>query len=149
MLQDRIVKISDYFKGIRVDGGLYIINVEYKNGWKAFGSSDGKIKAAQNENNLNEWFYYTKMSDSNIDEIFDLIDETIEFNENIRKKIELLKSKVEELKALFDTESLDRLETLEFVFNEPKKKKKNKKTELSIEQTENVKITDNNEVEQC
>ena len=72
-----------------------------------------------------------------------------EFNENIRKKIELLKSKVEELKALFDTESLDRLETLEFVFNEPKKKKKCKKTELSIEQTENVKITDNNEVEQC
>ena len=149
MLQDRIVKISDYFKGIRVDGGLYIVNVEYKNGWSAFGSSDGKIKIAQNENNLNEWFYYTKMSDSNIDEIFDLIDETIEFNENIRKKIELLKLKVEELKALFDAESLDRLETLEFVFNEPKKKKKNKKVELSIEQTENVIITDNNKDEQC
>lgn len=124
MLQDRISKISDYFKGIRVEGGLFIVNVEYRNGWKAFNSSDDSINVAQSDTNINEWFYYANMSEVTIDSIFDLIDETIIFNENIRRKIELLKVKVEELKVLFDEEPIEKLETLQFVFNTSKKKKK-------------------------
>ena len=139
MLQSRIANISEFFKGFRIEGGFYLINVVYKNGWSTFNSSDDKIKVTKSENNFNEWFYYANMSDVSLDSMFDLIEETIDFNETIRKKIELLKLKVEELKQIFDEEPLDKLETLEFVFNEPKKKKKCKQNKNESIVTEDFK----------
>ena len=57
------------------------------------------------------------------------------------KKLELLNQKFEELKHLFATEQLDKLKTLTFVFDTPKKGKKNKR------KTEPKTITESYEIE--
>lgn len=139
MLQKRIERIAEYFGGIEMSGGLFIVKVHFKNGWSAYGSQDGeRIKVAKSEQEPNVWFYY---GDSSVDlnQIFDLIEETIEMNESVRKKIELLKVKVDELKTIFNEEPLSRLETLYFSFAEEKKtKKKNKRKVTTKTEEENI-----------
>lgn len=143
MLQDRITNISEYFRSIQMEGDLFIIHVKYKNGWTAFNSSDDKIKVVKDQTEKNAWYYYANMSQVDIDWIFNLIDETIEFNENIIKKVTLLKQKVSELKEIFDKEPLSKLETLEFTFTEPKKRKKQKKNPQSVDSVINDKSNEN------
>ena len=79
--------------------------------------------------------------------MFDLIDNTIEMNVSAEAKLELLNTKFDELKHLFATEQLEKLQTLTFVFNEPKKIKKGK-TRKKIEEkniAEQVIVEENNE----
>lgn len=58
-----------------------------------------------------------------------MIEEAIQTNETVYKKIKLMKQKMEELKDLFQEESLERLETLQFKLSDIKrsKRKSNKK----------------------
>jgi hypothetical protein len=117
MLQDRIKKIAQYFRGIEMTGGLFIVKVQYKEKWAAYPTQDMEtIKVTRSDEEPNVWFYYAQADTVDMEMIFDLIEETIEMNESVRLKIELLKSKVEELKVLFDTEPLNKLERLEFTF---------------------------------
>ena len=129
MLQDRIQRIAPYFKGIETNGGLLIVKVQFQQGWNAYPTQDLEtIKVAQSEQEANVWFYYSDSTKVDLEMIFDLIEETIEFNESLRKKVELLKVKVEELKQIFNAEPLSRLETLYFAFAEETKKKKSRKS---------------------
>ena len=146
MLQERIKKIAQYFRGIEMRGGLYIVKVQYKDKWGAYPTANGTtIKVAKSEDEVDVWYYYAQAEEVDMELIFDLIDETIEMNESVRLKIELLKRKVEELKTLFDNEPLAKLERLEFTFApEPKQKKKtNKKKQVK---KDIVPIEENNEV---
>lgn len=145
MLQERIKKIAQYFRGIEMQGGLYIVKVQYKDKWGAYPTADGTtIQVAKSEDELNVWYYYAKVDEVDMELIFDLIDETIEMNESVRIKIELLRQKVEELKTLFDKEPLSKLERLEFTFTpEPKTKKRtSKRKEKKVDVAETV---ENNE----
>ena len=58
--------------------------------------------------------------------IFDALDYVIDFNKAVEERKALLHQKIEELKELFCSETLDRLKTLEFTF--PPQKKGGKKT---------------------
>lgn len=134
MLQDRIQKINPYFKGIEISGGLIIVKVEFPHGWKAYPTQDEEtIKVALSEQEANVWFYYSDCTKVDLEMVFDLIEETIEFNESLIRKVELLKTKVEELKLIFNDEPLSRLETLYFAFTEkPVTKKKSRKTTKKV-----------------
>lgn len=137
MLQDRITKIAPYFKGIEMSGGLFIVKVQYKDKWAAYPTQDLEtIKVAQSEEEANVWFYYAEADKVDMDMIFDLIEETIEMNESIRLKIELLKVKVEELKLIFDSEPLSKLETLQFTFAPQEKPKTKSKRKYNKKQKE-------------
>lgn len=123
-LQDRIKAIQGYFRGIEIKENLYIVKVEFPERWSAYPSEDGLINVARAETTYNDWFYYANVSEVELNDIFDLIDDTIVTNESINKKIELMKIKMEELKNLFQEETLERLLSLKFTFDEPKKRKK-------------------------
>ena len=79
--------------------------------------------------------------------MFDLIDNTIEMNVSAEAKLELLNEKFDELKHLFATEQLEKLQTLTFVFNEPKKTKKRKTKKKTEENNtiEQVVVEENND----
>lgn len=148
MLQDRIKQIAQYFRGIEMNGGLYIVKVQYKDKWMAYPSADKTtIQVAKSEDEVDVWYYYASVDEVDMELIFDLIDETINMNESVRLKIELLKTKVEELKILFDQEPLAKLERLEFTFKEePKTKRKtNRKKKEKVEVEEILQVEDNNE----
>lgn len=146
MLQERINKISQYFRSMEMTNGVIIIKVQYNNKWGVYPSDDNKIKVAKSEETTNEWFYYGNFNDITVDDIFDLIENTIEMNLSAAAKLELLNSKFEELKNLFATESLERLSTLKFVLSNKKSYRKNKKTVTTDEHsnTENIDKKENN-----
>lgn len=150
-IQERINNISDYFRGMEIQNGFYIVRVQYGNRWGAYSRQDEKIKATRSEEVADEWFYYAETEDVEFDDIFDLIDETIKMNQSALAKVELLKAKIEELKVLFEDTPLEELETLKFTLTAPKKTKKRKCTkkakEEQIEPLESE-ITENNEVKE-
>lgn len=159
MLQDRIKSNAEYFRGMEIRNGIVIVKVLYKDRWGAYPSNDEKIKVAKSDEVPNEYFYYGDFPDISFDDVFDLIENTIEMNLNAIAKIELLNAKFEELKNIFATESLDKLKTLYFAFenvkpSKPKrkynkKKKENNENIIEVEQSiNNDIITENTETKQ-
>lgn len=142
MLQDRIIKNAQYFKGIEMMGQYPILKVSYPPKWGVFPSENDTIKVAKSEDTPNEWFYYTTLESVTLDDMFDLMENTIKVNLSAIAKIELLKLKIEELKVLFSNESLERLQTLQFTITDenekkPKKQKRKKKVEVVEETIDN------------
>ena len=68
--------------------------------------------------------------------VFDALDYVIKFNKCVEERKELLISKVNELKNLFATEDLEKLKTLTFVFEKPKKAKQGKKAAIETVQSD-------------
>ena len=126
-LQERMTAISPYFRGIDMYNEALIVRVVYPNKWKAYNSSDGLIEAAPSENNENEIWYYANSKECDFDTIFDLIEETIKANNEIHLKLELLKTKIEELKDLFSQKSYEELTRMRFIFDVSAKKDKPKR----------------------
>ena len=139
-LTERIKKIEEYFKGMEIISNTVIIKVQYGDKWGAYPSSDERIKVAKSEEVINEWYYYSDYTYTVIDEIFDLIEETIEMNLSAIERLNLFNQKMEELKQLFADEPLSKLKTLTFQFIEEKRNKKKKTTkkkeEMNVEPIE-------------
>lgn len=128
---------------------MFIVRVQYNSRWGTYPSEDDKIKVAKSEDTLGEWYYYANYDDVDIDDIIDLIEDTVKVNQNAVKKVELLSKKVEELKALFADNDFETLETLKFVMGEPKKEKqKPKKTEKKVKKTATRKSKKNDKIKE-
>lgn len=153
-IKDRITNIADYFCGMEIKNGYYLLQIKYGRRWGAYNSKDDRIKAAHSEEEEDVWFYYGDVDEVELDEIFDLIDETIQMNKSALAKVQLLKEKIEELKSLFEELPLTTLNTLEFKFSAPKKtkprkstkKKKEAVTEAKNDQIESSATTNTEEV---
>lgn len=133
---ERIQMVQPYFKGVEIKENLYIIRVAFPDRWVVYPSEDGKIKHAASEAIANEWFYYASTSDVDLNDLFDLIEDTIKANEDMSKKIELMRVKMEELKGLFQEKTLEELETLQFTFGilKPKKRKYTRKINKVVQE---------------
>lgn len=137
-LQERIQKNEKYFRGMEIVNNTVIIKVLYGEKWGAYPSQDENIKVAKSDEVKNEWFYYADYTYTVIDDIFNLIEETIEMNLSAIERLELFNIKMEELKTLFANESLQKLKTLSFQFEEIKKTKKNKSKKKKSNENEDV-----------
>lgn len=141
-LQDRIKDNAKYFRGMEMTNGILIVKVLYEEKWGVYPKDDESVKIAKSTELPNEWYYYGDFDVITFDDVFDLIEETVEMNINAAKKIQLLNQKFEELKQIFATENLQKLETLYFGFNETvkskPKRKYNKKKKEEINTTEEV-----------
>lgn len=126
-VENYISKIGEYFEGIERYNDALIVRVKLPERWGVYPSSDERIKVAPSEEVPNEYYYYGSSNDVNLEDIFQLILETIQMNKDVLLKIELLKEKVQELKELFDTKPLEELKTLKFVTEQPKKTKAKRK----------------------
>ena len=114
-LQDRIKKNEGYFKSIEIHNGYLTMIVNFKPKWGVFPSPDEKIKVGNSPSGIkDEWVYYGKYDEITVDEIFDLVEQTIDVNLEAALKIELMKEKIEELKKLFAETPYSKLQTLSF-----------------------------------
>ena len=127
MLQDEILKLGDYFRGIEYFNDALIVKVNFPTRWQVYPSIDGNIKPAKSDNAVGEYFYYGDMNKVSLDDIFGLIEETIEANKDAELKIQFLNEKVIELKELFKREPYERLSRLKFVIEDEVKEKKTKR----------------------
>lgn len=121
--------------------------VEYYMVYMTFGTKWKVLEPIERENpienvvcikvsNEGTYCYMTEVSNG-IQPVFDVIDETIRYNEELTKKVELLKEKAEELKELFSTRCYDELLGLEFVLKTDSKPEstKNKRQSKSGKKT--------------
>jgi len=151
MLQDEIMKLGDYFRGIEYFNEALIVKVNFPTRWQVYPSANGNIKPAKSEKTTGEYYYYGDMNKVSLDEIFSIIKETIEANKDAELKIHLLNDKINELKELFKKEPYERLLSLKYVIEEAKERKpkrkytKRKKTEDTTVVTEETIIEDKKE----
>lgn len=119
MVKDSINKIKEYFISMEMYQGRWVICVRFRPKWGAYSSDDGRIKVGPDEKQPDVWWYCANNDDVEVDEIIDLIDETVQTNMEAIKKVELFKQKANELKQLFSDEntSFKKLQTLKFVFD--------------------------------
>lgn len=120
MLQGKIDRIKEFFRGMDVYDGQWVVRVKYRPKWGAYAPDDGSVKVVADENEQDLWWYCANSTDVDIDRIIDLIDETVQTNLEAIRKVELFKLKAGELKKLFSDESipLRKLQNLRFTFVE-------------------------------
>jgi len=149
-LQDRMNDMKPYFRGIEMYNEALMVKVIYPPRWKAYPSADERIKVTQGDNDKSLTYYYADSKDTTYEDMFDLIEETIRANNEIVLKLQLLKTKVEELKELFSQRPYDELKTIKFVFENVKTtkgKKKYTKKVKEAEKTQEPPQIENNEEE--
>lgn len=137
--------MKPYFRGIEMYNEALMVKVVYPRNWKAYPSSDGRIKVTPSDDGALT-YYYADSKDTSYEDMFDLVEETIKANNDIVLKLKLLKDKVNELKELFSELSYDELTTLRFVTNKSKsdkaKRKYTKKKEAEKPQEEPIETSE-------
>lgn len=127
MLQDEIMKLGGYFRGIQYYNDALIVKVNFPPRWQVYPSPDGIIKPSRSEEMQGEYFYYGDMNKTSLDEIFGLIEETIVANKDAEMKIQLLNEKMAELEDIFRKNPYDKLLGMKFVIEEEKPTKAKRK----------------------
>ena len=127
MLQDEIMKLGDYFRGIEYFNDALIVKVNFPPRWQVYPSKDGNIKPAKSESNAGEYYYYGNMNKVSLDDIFGIIKETIDSNKDAELKIQLLNSKMAELEDVFRKNPYEKLLNLKFIIEEVKQEKPKRK----------------------
>ena len=143
-LQERMNDMKPYFRGIEMYNEALMVKVTYPDRWKAYPSDDGRIKVTPSDTDPNLTYYYADSNDTTYEEMFDLVEQTIKANKDIVLKLKLLKEKGEELKELFSRLGYEELQTLRFVTEQEKPKRKYTKRKKNIEVTEPETVTENN-----
>jgi hypothetical protein len=114
MIAEIFNELNPYLRGIKKADNYSIVEVHIKNNWLI--PEHGTISSQKKETKERGivWYMFYSESDS-FDNIIDwLRDDVIEMNIEIEQKEELLKSKVAQLKEVFENSSLDELKKLEF-----------------------------------
>lgn len=145
LLQEYIKKLSEYNIVVNFKENYIIVNLQYKPTWNIIEPENEYITFAPDKK-VNGKYWYAGLMDYT-EEIFQIIQETIDVNLEMEKKIALYNEKVQTLKELFLSDiSLDKLKTLEFTFGDNKKKTGRKKKEKSIDDITNSIVENNNSV---
>ena len=129
-INERINSIGKYFSAFNVQDGVVFLATTFPDKWTLFDplmiSQEFNVQIKQNEDKT---YFLCDISDG-LEPIFNAADFIIEQNKVLEEKTTLLKEKVEELRSLFEQESLDRLKGLKFAFSDTiKEKDANKEAE--------------------
>ena len=139
--EDKLKKLNDYNIAFEIKQGYYHISLAYNPNWNVL-IPDNKNIYIEERNGIHH--YIALVENVNIGEIFKCVEETINYNKDLERKLILFKEKAKELQDIFSKEEYDKLKTLEFTFPIQKKtikktKKKEKKIEDKKEKIEPVK----------
>jgi hypothetical protein len=134
-MQERINKISEYFKVFNISDNIAYISINFPSKWQIPDTKiledSFKVKIAPDDGGI--VYFFTDVSNG-IDNLFDSVEFTITYNRDLETKMQLLKEKVALLKELFAIHSLEELSTLEIKLT-PKKAKKTKKVKTTEQTT--------------
>lgn len=119
MIQKRIDLLKPYFRGIKLAENYKIVEINFKKFWDIINETE-EISVEQKDLKDNPKMSYTMFysESKTFDEILDFVEGVINYNLELEQKESLLKAKVEELKRVFETKSLDELNNLKFTTNE-------------------------------
>ena len=116
-IQSKLDSLQPYIVGIRYVQGMQVVDAVFKAGWTVPESDVIRKELVEEENNY--YMFYTDKEGITFDDLLEYVEGIITINIEREKKHELLKSKVKELQDIFKKNTLSKLETLKFRFNEP------------------------------
>lgn len=134
-LNEQLIRLSSYKINFNIYEGTVIISLEYPKDWTVLEINSSDIQTTS-ENGRQ--FYWVPLQ-MDVEKVFELIDETIEYNKDIEAKSELFKQKIDEMRKIFLEEDLQTLRTMEFKM----KKKKLPKKKVTEEKENNITEVDN------
>jgi hypothetical protein len=122
--QERVKALQDFRPNIEFRDDAFILKIRFNKAWTVLEPEDPKkVAYSADENKPGLHWYVSTIENSDL--VFDLIEQTIEVNKEMEKKITLYKEKVKELQELFLSDiPYNKLTTLEFTFPPQKKAKK-------------------------
>lgn len=129
-LNEQLIRLSSYKINFNIYEGTVIISLEYPKDWTILEINSSDIQTTS-ENGRQ--FYWVPLQ-MDVEKVFELIDETIEYNKDIEAKSELFKQKINEMRKIFLEEDLQTLRTMEFKM----KKKKLPKKKVTEEKENNI-----------
>lgn len=135
-LNEGLLKYVKYGLSMRTgtsnDIPYYIVSLTYPAKWIVCEPGDKDVSCLPNSNESQKgmYFYFTPI-EHGIGPIFETIEETVSFNEELELKGELLRKKATELNEIFTKEPYERLLTLQFVFDD-KTDKQNSETKPEV-----------------
>lgn len=147
-LQENLKEFSPYNIDFKIQNEWFVIGVEYNDKWQIIKPSNNKIEYVKEGN---KHYYGASMNEIDINDIFQCIRETIKYNQDLEKKLDLFQKKMEELQDIFANEEYENLINLEFKIEKNKKKPKKKTNKNKVKKADNLlkeivdnTITDNN-----
>lgn len=140
-MQNRINSIKEYFVGFNIAENVAYVKVVFPETWSVTSNEilDSTFKVNSVSDNDGGIYFYSDMNEG-ITNLFDAIDFTIEFNKDMERKSQLFLEKLEELKSLFSTLTLEELTTLEFITTKKNNNKEKTKTRKRGEKKEDKKV---------
>ena len=132
-LNEQLIRLSSYKINFNIYEGTVIISLEYPKDWTVLEINSSDIQTTS-ENGRQ--FYWVPLQ-MDVEKVFELIDETIEYNKDIEAKSELFKQKIDEMRKIFLEEDLQTLRTQTLRTMEFKMKKKKLPKKKVTEEKEN------------
>ena len=134
-VQERLDELSPYVTAIRY-GSIPIIETAFPKSWGVREHKQIKVEPLDGKSDLvTNCLVFSEAEGITIDDVLQYVEDTIKINQEREVIKALLKAKVEELKELFNNNSLSKLQDLYFGFTEPEQPDD---LDLDLELTPNV-----------
>jgi hypothetical protein len=116
MIQERFDELHPYLKGVKISDEFVIVESMIKTTWKIRDILPEDVQIQTKDENRTDGLKYHMFysSERTIDDLVDVLELIVNINIELEQKQELLKSKVEELKKMFQDKPLDELMSLKF-----------------------------------
>jgi hypothetical protein len=144
-IKERIANLGTYFHSMNVaaENGIIYVLVQFPKGWGCSETTEYNFNVKSVQDETPGFFYFFADLEVGFDKIFDAIEYNINFNKEAQAKVNLLRTKIEELKTIFEEEDIDTLNTLEFKIKK-KKIKGNKNKSTNEDKTSSDEIVEEN-----
>ena len=134
-LQKKLIQLSEYKCSFKYVESYFLVSMVYPENWSIIPCEDKSIDVAEEDGVT----FYAAPIETDINKAFELIDDTILYNLDVEKKMNLLKFNINKLQEMFATMDLEELETIEFVTTKSKvSKNKEKKSTKTKKVAKNV-----------
>lgn len=130
-LQDSLKEFAPYNIDIKMIQGWLIVGMTYKKSWQILKPLNELIEQRENDDRI---YYCAPMNQVDADDVFDSIRDTINYNIDMEKKVELFQVKVNELQNIFSELDYEELVTVEFKYKKKKKGNTKKQSQKVIEE---------------
>jgi hypothetical protein len=116
MIQERFNELQPYLRGVKLAGEYSVVECILKNTWKIDGIVTEGIQYKSGKESEEHKGYVSHMfwGEDSIDNLVNALEVVVNTNIEMEQKQALLRSKVEELKRMFEDKSLDELKGLKF-----------------------------------
>lgn len=121
MMEEMFTKLAAYDINCRTYEGHFLVTLKFDDNWTVFEPTDERVQCRLYHD---RYIYCAPVLDGGLDAIFKAIQDTVNYNEDAERKMELFQRKTEELSRIFIDNPYEKLKDITFTFQKKPKKKR-------------------------